>query len=338
MEIDKDKLKISLLDIKNEVQDEKYHYDYITIDIKKSEAYGENYDYEYSYNQWGDEVDKWIVDIRDKDTKYIFDDSILYDIEKFIIKIEQLIEYRIRANNVFDSLLSYAQDIVDEYEYEHKYYAQIAWNIKDRKIFKRSFGNECVYEEHKIEDKPSDGIFTLNVDEFIEEKCSFDNEGYEHLDGYYTNGNKIRSFVFGTIASYYNYEDFGLYYPEELLDSSFEFTSIQDLENQEETMENNTETTVKEALNGNKCSVMKSLTNTYEGTDIPIVYLTLQEEFKGQDYLVMSKSTAQEYLYKCDDDERKEFLSKCNVSYSKEGDCYGITLPRTYVKIAEYQF
>ena len=94
----------------------------------------------------------------------------------------------------------------------------------------------------------------------------------------------------------------------------------------------------KEALNGNKCSVMNSLTNTYEGTDMPIVYLTLQEEFKGQDYLVMSKSTAQEYLNKCDDDERKEFLSKCTVSYSKEGDCYGITLPRTYVKIAEYQF
>ena len=337
MKIDKEKLKQSLLEIKEE-QDNENQYDYITVDIKKSEAYGANYDYEYSYNQWGDIIGERIVNIKDDDTEFILDDSILYEIEKLLDKFEQLVEYRIRANKVYDRLLAYAHDIVEEYEYKHKHFAQIAWNIKDGKIYKRSFGNVYVYEEQKIDNEPSEGVFTLSVDEFIEEKCCIDSEGYEQLEGYYTNEKVIRSFVFGSLSSYYCYEDFGLYYPDEFLDSMFEFTPMQSSEKIEENMNNDTETTVKVALMGIKCYVKQSLTSYYEGTDIPIVYLTLQEEYKGQDYLVMSKSVAQEYLSIGDDDGKKEFLLKCTVSYSKEADCYGITMPQTYVTIAEYQF
>ena len=335
MKLDKDKLKKSLLEIKEE-QDNENQYDYITVDIKKSEAYGANYNYEYSYNQWGDIIDERIVDIEDDDTEFIFNDSILYEIEKFLDKFEQLVEYRIRANKVYDLLLEYAYDI--EYEYKHKHFAQIAWNIKDRKIYKRSFGNDYVYEDQKIDNEPSEGVFTLSADEFIEENTVFDSEGFEQLEGYYTNEKVIRSFVFGALSSYYSYEDFGLYYPDEFLDSMFDFSPMQSSEEIEETMNNNTETTVKVALMGIKCYVKQSLKSYYEGTDIPIVYLTLQEEYKGQDYLVMSKSVAQEYLSIGDDDEKKEFLLKCTVSYSKETDCYGITMPQTSVTIAEYQF
>lgn len=341
MEIDKEKLKQSLLKIKNEEED--CQFDYIAIDIKKSEAYGEVYDYEYSYDEWGNEVDKWIVKVEDSDTVFIFDKDIIYKIEEFTNSIEQLIKYRIRADAAFAGLLSYAQDVVEEYEYNHKYYAQIAWNIKDGKIYKRSFYNEDKYEDNKIENNPFIGVFALNVEEFIEEKCSFvKEEGYEVLDGYYTNEKKIRAFVFGATAQYNNYDEWGLLYPEELLDYLFSIEDIltQDSEENEEKeiMKKELDTTVGTALKGYRCTIKKSLNSTYEETSIPILYLALDRLFHEQDYLVASKSVAEAYLSKASDDDRKKFLSRCTVSYSKEADCWGITMPQTSVTIAEYHF
>ena len=216
--IDKCKLKDSLFSLKKD-EVEEYPYDYIVIDIKKSEAFGGEYEYEHSYNKWGDEVGEWIVEIEDNDTEYIFDRSLIdyEDFEAFTSNIERLIDYRSRANKVYGNLLSYAEDIVEQYEYNHRHYAQIAWNIRDGKTHKRIYRNEYDLEEQGIENKPSEGMFSLNVEDFIEEKCCYDSEGYEHLEGYYLNRKAIRSFVYESIAMYYHYDDSSLYYPEEFL-------------------------------------------------------------------------------------------------------------------------
>ena len=164
-------------------------------------------------------MDKWIIEIEDNDTEYIFDRRILdyKNIEVFTSNIERLIDYRSRANKVYGNLLSYAQDIVEQYEYNHRHYAQIAWNIRDGKIHKRIYRNEYDYEEQYIENKPSEGVFSLDVEDFIEGKCCFDSEGYEHMEGYCLNSKKVRTFVYVAIAIYYNYDDSDLYYPEEFL-------------------------------------------------------------------------------------------------------------------------
>jgi len=220
IEIDKSKLKDSLLNLKKE-EVEEYPYDYIVIDIKKSEAFGGEFEYEHSYNKLGDEVDEWIVEIEDNDTEYIFDRSLIdyEDFEAFTSNIEKLIYYRSRADKAYGNLLSYAQDIVEQYEYNHRHYAQIAWNIRDGKTHKRIYRNEYDFEEQGIENKPYEGMFSLDVEDFIEEKYCFDNEGFEHLDGYYLNSKKIRSFVYEAIATYNNYEKSDLYYPEEFLNN-----------------------------------------------------------------------------------------------------------------------
>ena len=61
---------------------------------------------------------EWIVEIEDNDTEYIFDRSLIdyEDFEAFTSNIERLIDYRSRANKVYGNLLSYAEDIVEQYE------------------------------------------------------------------------------------------------------------------------------------------------------------------------------------------------------------------------------
>ena len=60
----------------------------------------------------------------------------------------------------------------------------------------------------------------MDVDEFIEEKCGCDDEGYEHLEGYFLNEKRIRQFVCDAIVSFNNLpeEFYGLFYPDEFLD------------------------------------------------------------------------------------------------------------------------
>lgn len=217
---DKNKLKDSLLNLKND-EDDEYPYDYIVIDISKWEAFGEEYDCGHNYNEYGDETDEWIVEVEDNKPRYIFNRCIIdMDIDWFVDNIEIVLNYRDRANDVYRKLHSYAQDLVEAYEYNNRHYSQIAWNIKEGKVHKRIYNSEYDYEERCIENKPSEGIFSMDVDEFIEEKTGYDNEGYEHLEGYNLNEKRVRMFVFNAIVLYNNLPDGyeGLFYPDEFLD------------------------------------------------------------------------------------------------------------------------
>lgn len=214
--IDKNKLKNSLWNLKKE----KYecHYDYIVIDINTFMAYGEKYHYDHEYNNWGDETDEWIVEVEDNKPKYLFEKHILNYIDDFVDSIDTLLNYRDRANIVYHQLLSYAQDIAQKYEYENSKYAQIVWNIKEGKIQKKIFINEYDYEEKCIESQPKEGIFSLYAGDFLEEQCGYDNKGYEHLEEYKLNNQKIRLFVYNAIATYNDFDDCGLSYPDAFLD------------------------------------------------------------------------------------------------------------------------
>lgn len=94
--------------------------------------------------------------------------------------------------------------------------------------------------------------------------------------------------------------------------------------------ENNSEvaaSTVQKKLYGYTLELRRSFLNCYEDSEIPIVYFSLSKEFNGQDYLVLSKSSAEAFLKCKDDKEQKMFLGNCRVIYSKEADCYGVVLP-----------
>ena len=67
--------------------------------------------------------------------------------------------------------------------------------------------------------------------------------------------------------------------------------------------------------------------NCYDDSNTGIVYLALGAEYKGQDYLVMSQTSA-EALLATPEEERKAFLANCEVSYSEDAGCYGITMPQ----------
>ena len=221
IKIDKNKLKESLLKIKRRLEIiPEDRCDYIIIDINKCEAWGKGFDYGHSINQYGDWTDEWIVEVKDNEPEYIFNKCIIdHNIDEFIENIEIIITQRKRANAVYKKLYYYAQDIVEAYEYYNIHYAQIAWDIKGGKVQKRIYNNEFDYDERHIEDQPSEGIFSMDVDEFIEEKCGYDNEGYEWLEGYILNEKKVRQFVFDALVSYNELPStfFGLFYPDEFL-------------------------------------------------------------------------------------------------------------------------
>ena len=69
--------------------------------------------------------------------------------------------------------------------------------------------------------------------------------------------------------------------------------------------------------------------NTYENTDTPIIYLSLSKDYNGQDHLVLSVNSAEELLACNGEQERKDYLLKCEVSYSEEAECYGIIRHQT---------
>lgn len=210
---DKNKLKDSLFNLKK--KSDVYPYDYIVIDVNKWEAHGEKFAYDHNYNQYGDETDTWLIEVEDNKPKYIFDNYITNIIDEFVEIIDTLITLRDRANSVYRKLNTYAQYLVEEYEYNNRHYSQIVWNIKEGKVQKRIFNSEYDYDENQ----PSEGVFVMDVDEFIEEKCGYDNEGYEYLEGYYLNEKKVRRFVFETIVEFNNLpEEYGgLWYPEDFL-------------------------------------------------------------------------------------------------------------------------
>lgn len=216
--INRDKLKYSLLEIKKDWDE--YPSDYIVIDIEKGEAYGRDYEYEHKNDQWRDITDEWIVDVKDSKPEYIFDTLILEQIDDFVETIDTIISVRARANSAYNKLSSYAEDIVELYEYRHQHYGQIGWKIKEGKVFKRSFANENDFEEKGVEADSSEGIYTLDVEAFIEEILGYDDEnfGEERREGYKINYNKIRYFVYQAIASYYDIPYEGLLYPDEFLE------------------------------------------------------------------------------------------------------------------------
>ena len=80
------------------------------------------------------------------------------------------------------------------------------------------------------------------------------------------------------------------------------------------------------ALKGISLNLRQS-ENTYEDSNTGIVYLTLEEEFKDQDHLVLSKTAAETLLAK-PEQERFAFLAECEVSYSEDAECYGIVSPQ----------
>ena len=95
---------------------------------------------------------------------------------------------------------------------------------------------------------------------------------------------------------------------------------------EEKYINKNYSSTISEALKGYKCSIIKH-SSTYENSETPIISLLLSKEFNEQNYLVLSELTA-EALLKCKNDkERKSFLDKCRVVYSKEAACWGVILP-----------
>ena len=75
--------------------------------------------------------------------------------------------------------------------------------------------------------------------------------------------------------------------------------------------------------------VLRQSENPYENTSIPIVYIQLSEDYNGQDHLVLSANCAEELLACNGEQERKEYLLRCEVSYSEEAQCYGIIRHQT---------
>lgn len=84
--------------------------------------------------------------------------------------------------------------------------------------------------------------------------------------------------------------------------------------------------TVLNTLKGFKCSI-KEYSSTYENSETPILYLSLSKKFKGQDYLVLSKLSAEAFLKCKDDKEQKSFIEKSQVVYDEKANCFGVTLP-----------
>ena len=118
-------------------------FDYIVIDVNDWDAHGEEFKYDHSYNQYGDDIDSWIVEVEDNKPKYIFDKCIVnQNIDVFVDNIENLLTYRDRANSVYRKLHSYAQDIAEAYEYNNRHYAQLIWDIKRGKVQKCFYSNE----------------------------------------------------------------------------------------------------------------------------------------------------------------------------------------------------
>ena len=84
--------------------------------------------------------------------------------------------------------------------------------------------------------------------------------------------------------------------------------------------------------------ILKESNNSYDDSKIPILFLSLSKEYKGQDYLVLSKASAETFL-KCKDyKEQKEYLGKCRIVYSKEADCWGVIMPDDSKLLGEFTF
>lgn len=89
--------------------------------------------------------------------------------------------------------------------------------------------------------------------------------------------------------------------------------------------------TVKDALKGIKTTIRQS-ENSYEGSDVNIVYMQLSQEFHGQDHLVLSANAAEEYL---NSEDKRAYLADCEVSYSEEAGCYGVIRHQTTIVLQE---
>jgi len=95
--------------------------------------------------------------------------------------------------------------------------------------------------------------------------------------------------------------------------------------------------TVLSNLKGFKYSIKKH-SSTYENSETPIIYLSLSKKFKGQDYLVLSKTSAENLLRYKNDWEQKEFLSTCQVVFSEEADCFGVIMPDSSIILGKTTF
>ena len=93
---------------------------------------------------------------------------------------------------------------------------------------------------------------------------------------------------------------------------------------------------VKDALKGVSVELKQS-ENLYDESDVNICFLTLGSEYHGQDYLVMSKTSAENLMAK-PEEERMAFLANCEVSYSDEAECYGITMPQSTKVLGTFTF
>ena len=82
---------------------------------------------------------------------------------------------------------------------------------------------------------------------------------------------------------------------------------------------------------------LKQSENKYENSDTPILFVKLDAEYHEQDYLVMSETSANALMDK-PEGERKAFLANCEVSYSEDAECYGITMPQSSKTLGSFSF
>jgi hypothetical protein len=93
---------------------------------------------------------------------------------------------------------------------------------------------------------------------------------------------------------------------------------------------------VADALRGIKATLRKS-DNTYEESETPMVYVNLAQEFHGQDYLVLSETSARNLLSK-PAEEQMAFLATCEVTYSDDLEVWGIIMPQSTQVLGEITF
>lgn len=97
---------------------------------------------------------------------------------------------------------------------------------------------------------------------------------------------------------------------------------------------------VPEALKGLPFDLKRSPKNTYDGTDMPFVFLRFTQEdklFEGASFLVLSK-TAAENFNKVEADKQLDFLSTLEVAWDEESELWGIHMPDQSITLAHHCF
>lgn len=302
--------------------------DYLVLDCIKWTITPQHYEYGVLYDQYGDvEEGELVIKSDIPHYSYMFDSCILDNsgLSYFLNEIDLIITCRDRVERVCNIIIGYAEEISENYN--QRPFAQILFNVAQGKLKKNVYKNEDDYNERCIASSPQEGIFVLDSDNILKFDVNEDDIG-DIFCSHKVDYDKLKIFIIESLSCYYGVN---LLYPS----GYYELLCNFEIEQKKETMKEK----VKVALKGIKFYVEQSLTKNYKDTDVPIVYLSLTVPFENQDILVMSRMAAQGYLSKENADEKKEYLSKCEVVYSEEDKIYGIVAPPLKSRtIAEYVF